>query len=79
MIVAAMADPASAMTALSWRVPRGESWVHGRSRCPGCEHVLGVRDLIPGDVEFHRMPKWQRDLKRHGGGRTTWRVLLANP
>jgi hypothetical protein len=31
------------------------------------------------DVEFNRMPKWQRDLKRNGGGRTTWRVLLANP
>lgn len=37
----------SAVTALSWRVPRGESWVHGRSRCPGCQHVLGVFDLVP--------------------------------
>jgi leader peptidase (prepilin peptidase)/N-methyltransferase len=37
----------SAMTALSWRVPRGESWVHGRSRCPACGNVLGVADLVP--------------------------------
>jgi leader peptidase (prepilin peptidase)/N-methyltransferase len=37
----------SAVTALAWRVPRGESWVHGRSRCPGCGHVLGVLDLFP--------------------------------
>ncbi len=37
----------SAVTALSWRLPRGESWVHGRSRCPGCGHVLGVPDLVP--------------------------------
>jgi leader peptidase (prepilin peptidase)/N-methyltransferase len=37
----------SAVTALSWRVPRGESWVRGRSRCPGCGHVLGVPDLFP--------------------------------
>lgn len=37
----------SAVTALSWRVPRGESWVHGRSRCPSCGHVLGVADLFP--------------------------------
>ena len=37
----------SGVTALSWRVPRGESWVHGRSRCPGCGHVLGALDLVP--------------------------------
>lgn len=37
----------SGMTALAWRVPRGESWVHGRSRCPKCSHVLGVPDLVP--------------------------------
>ena len=37
----------SAVTALAWRLPRGESWVHGRSRCPGCGHQLGVLDLVP--------------------------------
>jgi leader peptidase (prepilin peptidase)/N-methyltransferase len=37
----------SAVTALVWRVPRGVSWVRGRSACPACGHVLGVRDLVP--------------------------------
>ena len=37
----------SGVTALSWRLPRGESWAHGRSRCPGCGHVLGPLDLVP--------------------------------
>lgn len=37
----------SGVTALAWRVPRGESWVRGRSRCPKCAHVLGVPDLVP--------------------------------
>jgi leader peptidase (prepilin peptidase)/N-methyltransferase len=37
----------SGVTALSWRLPRGESWVHGRSRCPACGHVLGPFDLVP--------------------------------
>lgn len=29
------------------RWPRGETIVFGRSRCPHCGHVLGVRDLVP--------------------------------
>lgn len=37
----------SAVTALAHRVPRGVSWVHGRSACPACGHVLEPRDLIP--------------------------------
>jgi leader peptidase (prepilin peptidase)/N-methyltransferase len=37
----------SGVTALSWRLPRGESWIHGRSRCPSCGHVLGPLDLVP--------------------------------
>jgi leader peptidase (prepilin peptidase)/N-methyltransferase len=37
----------SGVTALSWRLPRHESWVHGRSRCPACGHVLGPLDLVP--------------------------------
>ena len=37
----------SGVTALSWRLPRGESWVHGRSRCPSCSHVLGPLELVP--------------------------------
>ncbi len=50
-------------TALSWRVPRGESWVWkkvspaqrklsaplyaGRSACPSCGKALAVHDLVP--------------------------------
>ena len=37
----------SFVTALSYRLPRGESVARGRSRCPSCGHVLGVRDLVP--------------------------------
>jgi len=41
-------------TALAWRVPRGVSWAFSkkgedaeRSRCPHCQAILGVRDLVP--------------------------------
>lgn len=37
----------SAVTALAYRVPRGLSWVRGRSACPSCGHVLESRDLVP--------------------------------
>lgn len=37
----------SAVTALSWRLPRNQSWVHGRSRCPACGHTLGALELVP--------------------------------
>jgi leader peptidase (prepilin peptidase)/N-methyltransferase len=37
----------SGVTALSWRLPRGESWARGRSRCPSCGHVLGPLELVP--------------------------------
>lgn len=37
----------SGMTALSWRAAHDESWARGRSKCPSCGHVLGVRDLVP--------------------------------
>jgi leader peptidase (prepilin peptidase)/N-methyltransferase len=37
----------SAVTALSWRLPRGRSWASGRSRCPACDHVLGPLELVP--------------------------------
>ena len=29
------------------RWPRGDAFVFGRSRCPHCMHVLGLRDLVP--------------------------------
>jgi leader peptidase (prepilin peptidase)/N-methyltransferase len=37
----------SAVTALSWRLPRGRSWVKGRSGCTSCGATLTVRDLVP--------------------------------
>ncbi len=37
----------SAVTALSWRLPRGQSWARGRSRCPSCGHALGPLELVP--------------------------------
>ena len=37
----------SFVTALSYRLPRGESVARGRSKCPACGHVLGAADLIP--------------------------------
>ena len=37
----------SGVTALSWRLPRGESWANGRSRCTNCGHVLGPLELVP--------------------------------
>jgi len=32
---------------LIYRLPRGQNWVTGRSKCPHCRQVLAVRDLIP--------------------------------
>jgi leader peptidase (prepilin peptidase)/N-methyltransferase len=37
----------SFVTALTYRLPRGESIAHGRSRCPRCEHTLAAQDLVP--------------------------------
>lgn len=37
----------SAVTALSWRLPRGLSWLQGRSRCTSCGRVLSALELVP--------------------------------
>jgi prepilin signal peptidase PulO-like enzyme (type II secretory pathway) len=37
----------SAINAIVWRLYVGRSWVHGRSVCPECNHVLSAKDLIP--------------------------------
>lgn len=34
-------------TALAHRLPRGENWVTGRSRCPGCGVQIRARDNVP--------------------------------
>ena len=37
----------SFVTALTYRLPRGESIAHGRSRCPKCAQSLSICDLVP--------------------------------
>jgi leader peptidase (prepilin peptidase) / N-methyltransferase len=37
----------SFLNVVIWRVPRGESVVHPRSRCPGCEAPIRERDNVP--------------------------------
>ncbi len=37
----------SFLTLASWRLPRDESLIAPPSRCPACQHRLGVRDLFP--------------------------------
>lgn len=37
----------SFLNCAAWRIARGESFVRGRSRCPGCGHELTARELIP--------------------------------
>ncbi len=62
----------SAVTALSYRVPRGRSWVRGRSACPACDTALGFRDLIPL-LSF----LLARGRCRHCGARIAWRYPLT--
>jgi leader peptidase (prepilin peptidase)/N-methyltransferase len=37
----------SFLTVLAHRVPRGEGWVAGRSRCPECNAQITARDNVP--------------------------------
>lgn len=37
----------SFLAGVTYRLPRGEEFVHGRSRCPACGRALRVIDLIP--------------------------------
>lgn len=37
----------SFVTALAHRLPRGEDWVRGRSRCPSCGSEIAARDNVP--------------------------------
>jgi leader peptidase (prepilin peptidase)/N-methyltransferase len=34
-------------TALVYRIPRGEQFISGRSKCPTCKHELAPLDLLP--------------------------------
>jgi leader peptidase (prepilin peptidase)/N-methyltransferase len=37
----------SFLSVLAHRIPRGEGWVTGRSRCPSCGAQIGARDNVP--------------------------------
>ncbi len=58
----------SFVTALSYRLPRGQSIVQGRSRCPACNRCLSALDLVP-------VVSWllQRGGCRHCGARISAR------
>ena len=62
----------SAVTALAYRVPRGLSWVRGRSACPSCGATLGALDLIP-------VLSWvmSRGRCRHCGAPVSFRYPLT--
>lgn len=62
----------SAVSALAWRVPRGVSWVRGRSACPSCRAPLGAADLVPL-LSF----ALSRGRCRHCGVRIPWRYPLT--
>jgi len=62
----------SAVTALSYRIPRSLSWIQGRSACPSCHAPLQVLDLIPV-LSF----AISRGRCRHCGARIAWRYPLT--
>jgi leader peptidase (prepilin peptidase)/N-methyltransferase len=62
----------SAVSALAWRVPRGRSWVSGRSACPSCGAILGPADLVPL-LSF----LGSRGRCRHCGTAIGWRYPLT--
>jgi leader peptidase (prepilin peptidase)/N-methyltransferase len=62
----------SAVTALAHRVPRGISWLKGRSACPGCGRTLAARDLVPV-LSF----AWSRGRCRQCGARIGWRYPIT--
>jgi len=62
----------SAVTALAHRVPRGTSWVRGRSACPSCGATLTPLDLVPV-LSF----ALARGRCRHCGARIAWRYPIT--
>src|SRR4030095_3666933 len=62
----------SAVTAISYRIPRGLSWIQGRSACPSCHVPLQVLDLMPV-LSF----AFSRGRCRHCGVRIPWRYPLT--
>lgn len=67
----------SFVTALSYRLPRGQSIAKGRSACPSCGVTLTARDLVPVFSWVAHGGKC-----RHCGTRVSWRypaieILMA--
>lgn len=62
----------SATSAIAWRVPRGQSWVRGRSGCPSCGATLTAADLVPL-LSFLA----SRGRCRHCGAPIGWRYPLT--
>jgi len=62
----------SAVTALAHRVPRGRSWVRGRSACPACDARLEALDLVPL-LSFIA----SRGRCRHCSARIAWRYPIT--
>lgn len=58
----------SFVTLLSYRLPRGEAIGFTRSRCPACDTVLRVRDLMPVLSWV-----WRRGRCGHCGAPVHWR------
>jgi len=61
----------SFLNVVAWRLPRGRSFVAGRSACPACGHTLGFFDLVP-------VLSWLflRGRCRYCGARVSPRYLL---
>jgi leader peptidase (prepilin peptidase)/N-methyltransferase len=62
----------SAVTSLSWRLPRQLTWARGRSLCPTCGAALRPADLVP---LFSFL--LARGRCRHCGARIAWRYPLT--
>jgi leader peptidase (prepilin peptidase)/N-methyltransferase len=62
----------SAASAIAWRVPRGRSWVRGRSACPACGAELTAFDLVPLLSYLG-----SRGRCRHCGARIGWRYPVT--
>jgi leader peptidase (prepilin peptidase)/N-methyltransferase len=62
----------SFLNCAAWRIAHGEAFWKGRSRCPACEHTLGIPDLVP-------VLSWLflRGRCRHCGTKIPVRYLLA--
>jgi len=62
----------SAVTAIAYRIPRGVSWIQGRSACTSCHAPLQSLDLIPV-LSF----AFSRGRCRHCGVRIPFRYPLT--